>query len=540
MTKIAFVYPHCLVDFTNGAATATRDGLKVLAAHGFNCLAFCGTRLDEPGEGLIQEQLFRRKINYQVRKVSIPYPAVPSPPGHLPNTGRRATAYDARMIFLRESGIDVTLFENGSTRGGWFGPEEVNAFLAACDLFLRKNRPDVVVTYGGDPVSIAVQQLAKRLRIIVVFWLHNFSYGNRTAFEAVDCVIVPSEFSRQYYRRTLGLDCHVLPNIVHWEEAEVGRNEDAGGNEDAVTRRHGDAESRGYVTFINPQEIKGVYVFARIAREISARRPDIPILVTQGRSRKDALMAPELGLAGLLAGAGVPAGHHVPMVDGCIERGTAEAGTPALGPTTSLCQAGTTAQLPSPPAPLPEYRARGDSATAPIPETAVAPRPASAHARNIWMMPFTPDPKSFYPKVYSMTRLLLMPSLWNESFGLVAAEAMLNGIPVLASNRGALPDTIGCSGPLSVAEGTGGGFVFDIPARYTPETKIVPTAEEVAPWVDTIIRLWDDQAEYKRRSQAAREHAQQWRPERLAAIHCEFFHQVLRCTNPGPGIHGRP
>ena len=61
------------------------------------------------------------------------------------------------------------------------------------------------------------------------------------------------------------------------------------------------------------------------------------------------------------------------------------------------------------------------------------------------MMPFTPDPRAFYPTVYSMTRLLLMPSLWNESFGLVAAEAMLNGIPVLASNRRALTETVGGS-----------------------------------------------------------------------------------------------
>ena len=29
--KIAFVSPHCLVDFTNGAATATLDQLAVLA-----------------------------------------------------------------------------------------------------------------------------------------------------------------------------------------------------------------------------------------------------------------------------------------------------------------------------------------------------------------------------------------------------------------------------------------------------------------------------------------------------------------------------
>jgi hypothetical protein len=72
MPKIAFVSPHCLVDFTNGAATATRDGLELLAGQGFQCMAFCGTRLDEAGEGLIQEQLFKRKIDYEVKKVRIP------------------------------------------------------------------------------------------------------------------------------------------------------------------------------------------------------------------------------------------------------------------------------------------------------------------------------------------------------------------------------------------------------------------------------------------------------------------------------------
>ena len=83
-----------------------------------------------------------------------------------------------------------------------------------------------------------------------------------------------------------------------------------------------------------------------------------------------------------------------------------------------------------------------------------------------------------------------------ENAGLVAMEAMLNGIPVLASNRGGLPETIGDA-----------GFLFDIPAKYTPETRAVPTAEEVEPWVETIIRLWDDAAEYERWSRAARERA---------------------------------
>jgi len=502
--KIAFVSPHCLLDYTNGAATATRDGLRMLVEQGFECQAFCGTRLDEPQEGLLQESLFRRGVRYEV---------------HNANIG----PYQGRLLFTVDGNLPVTVFENVSTRGGWLNVQEAEAFLTGVDIFLRKNRPDVVVTYGGDPVSIAAQRLAKRLGITIVFELHNFAYSDRSAFEAVDYVTVPSEFSRRYYRQRLGLDCHVLPNIVNWKAAEVrGERGRKGEGEKGSKSPHpnplpegegtmspnplpeGEGTTGGrksdltadlrpqtsdFVTFINPHVVKGVYVFARIARELARRRPDIPILVTQGRSRADALNAPELGLRPHLAGP-LPAG-------------------PAANPPCD--------------------------------------------GRNIFMMPFTPDPRAFYPTVYSMTRLLLMPSLWNESFGLVAAEAMLNGIPVLASNRGALTETVGGSphpNPLPEGEGTkgilpegertegplpaAGGFLFDIPARYTPETREVPTAQEVEPWVETIIRLWDDAAEYVRWSRAARERAQLWHPDRLAPIYRDFFSRTTH--QPGPPL----
>jgi len=246
MTKIAFISPHCLVDFTNGAAIATREGLKLLATQGFQCMAFCGTRLDEAGEGLIQEQLFRRKIDYEVRKVRLSVPGREHGAGSTTEVRSQKSevrmeadgtgtvpatlaagegTYDARLIFLVDGNVPVTLFENGSTRGGWFGPQEVTAFLAACDIFLRKNRLDIVITYGGDPVSIAVQRVAKRHGAIVVFWLRNFSYHNRAPFEAVDCVIVPSEFSKRYYWEKLGLECNVLPSIVQWRGEAEGTKE---------------------------------------------------------------------------------------------------------------------------------------------------------------------------------------------------------------------------------------------------------------------------------------------------------------------------
>ncbi len=34
-------------------------------------------------------------------------------------------------------------------------------------------------------------------------------------------------------------------------------------------------------------------------------------------------------------------------------------------------------------------------------------------------------------------------------------------------------------------------------ARYTPEARLVPTAEEVGPWVEKIVRLWEDADLYK-------------------------------------------
>ena len=86
---------------------------------------------------------------------------------------------------------------------------------------MYENRPNVVVTYGGDGVSIAVQQLAVRYGAKTVFALHNFGYTDRAAFAAVDYVVVPSEFSRRYHREKLGLECQVLPYVVYWKEAEV-------------------------------------------------------------------------------------------------------------------------------------------------------------------------------------------------------------------------------------------------------------------------------------------------------------------------------
>ena len=91
----------------------------------------------------------------------------------------------------------------------------------------------------------------------MVFALHNFGYPHRTAFEGVDYVTVPSEFSRRSLLRQAGPGIHVLPNVVACQAADVPR------------------EQRPLPHLRQSAEIKGLYVFARIARELARRRPDI-------------------------------------------------------------------------------------------------------------------------------------------------------------------------------------------------------------------------------------------------------------------------
>jgi glycosyltransferase involved in cell wall biosynthesis len=132
--------------------------------------------------------------------------------------------------------------------------------------------------------------------------------------------------------------------------------------------------------------------------------------------------------------------------------------------------------------------------------------------RNLHRMANTTDPRDFY----RVSRAVLMPSLWLENGGLVAREAMANGIPVLSSDRGGLPETLGDA-----------GFVFHVPARCTPSSREVPTAREVAPWVATIQRLWDDPAWEAKHRALALEASKRWDPDRLAGQYLAYFKGLL-------------
>ena len=70
-----------------------------------------------------------------------------------------------------------------------------------------------------------------------------------------------------------------------------------------------------------------------------------------------------------------------------------------------------------------------------------------AEQSDIRALGYVPDDE--LPSLYARARVLLMPSLY-EGFGLPVLEAMASGTPVVAANRGALPET--CGGGALVVE----------------------------------------------------------------------------------------
>ena len=88
-----------------------------------------------------------------------------------------------------------------------------------------------------------------------------------------------------------------------------------------------------------------------------------------------------------------------------------------------------------------------------------------------------------------------------EAYGRVVTEAQINGIPVIASTRGGLPEAVGPGGILIDPDGP------------------------IDDWVKAVRNLWDDDAHYAALSAAALAHAQ--RPEITLAYQIDAWERAL-------------
>ncbi len=83
--------------------------------------------------------------------------------------------------------------------------------------------------------------------------------------------------------------------------------------------------------------------------------------------------------------------------------------------------------------------------------------------------------------VYGITKLLLVPSVWYEGFGRVAAEAIMNAIPVISSLSGGLPNAV-----------NNGGMSIATPEQCHKDYLYIPTEEEVQNWFEAMEEILDE------------------------------------------------
>lgn len=332
------------------------------------------------------------------------------------------------ILRFQYGGISYAMMDTGPGLVREWEPVHGAAFTRLVEREAESFRPDLVLTFGGQPGEVARRKLVRDMGAAVVFGLRNHGYLLRTAFAHVDAVLSSSRYLSGLYESKIGLISTPMP--VPLNESEV----------------LADAHEPVMCTFVNPSAPKGVMHFARLAEYLCVRRPDIPFLVVESR-----------GTAGTLVQAGLAGGFDL-----------------------------------------------------------------RRHA-NILTSPGVSEPRL----IFAATRVLLVPSVWQEPSGRVAAEAMINGVPPIVSERGGLPETV-----------EGAGFVLPLPDHLTQDTRVPVGEADVVGWFELIQRLFDDEPFYAAASARCRATAERFRFASVAPLYAAFFERVARRGDArfGPGI----
>ncbi len=149
---------------------------------------------------------------------------------------------------------------------------------------------------------------------------------------------------------------------------------------------------------------------------------------------------------------------------------------------------------------------------------------------NVRILPNAPK----IDDVLARTRVLLMPSLWYEGFGLIVMESMLRGIPVVSSDSGGL---------VEAKRGTGYVIPVKTIERYEPVfdehamPRPVVRENDVSPWVAALRELLGNRDAYIAR--IARIPRLRRAVRRGTRCRCAMEHYLasLRPRTDGPAAH---
>ncbi len=137
--------------------------------------------------------------------------------------------------------------------------------------------------------------------------------------------------------------------------------------------------------------------------------------------------------------------------------------------------------------------------------------------KNVTIVP----PVDNMDDLFRQTCVLLVPSVWAEARSRIVVEAMLRGIPVMASNVGGIPEAkLGV--PYLLPVNPVRGYKSSVDENMVPVPDVPP--QDVSPWVTALRRLLTDEAHWRDIASRSRTAALEY----LRSLTVEPFESLLQ------------
>ena len=180
-----------------------------------------------------------------------------------PTTGRGPRWWEARL-----GGIVFEVVAVDQRKARSWENEVGDAYDQRLEALCRneRDRPEVVLTFGGDATDAARRQRLRAAGATVVFALHNLAYRSARP-PAVDAWLAPTRWLASRYEAAWPEETvTVLPPPIDPAHARA------------------DEADPVCVGFFNPEPAKGAALVVRLAERLKRERPDVPLLVVGGRA----------------------------------------------------------------------------------------------------------------------------------------------------------------------------------------------------------------------------------------------------------------
>jgi glycosyltransferase involved in cell wall biosynthesis len=232
LAKILFITQQSIMDPGSGAAVSSQSFATILANAGHEVQSICTTQTEH--------HLGIRGHEHWLQQTY-------------------ALQQEETFWHLRLDAINYEFIRAQSAS------QVIKAFLVRFELALQQFCPDAIITFGDTSVDQKIRRRANQLGIKVIFTLHNISYPNKLLAH-VQHYVCPSQYLASHYSQLTSLTTIIYPPLAP-----------------KLVECNQDEQQKVFLTFVNPVIEKGLLLAVAIFHTLLKTRPDIPILVVEGR-----------------------------------------------------------------------------------------------------------------------------------------------------------------------------------------------------------------------------------------------------------------